>query len=123
MGEIHTSSQNNLIIMHDGEGISITRSEGVLKILGKKYSLLVIGVLGNNTAMNFNDIKKSVGCPRSNLLSVRLKEMSNASIIKRKVVDSHPISVEYSLTESGKELRENLIPLFRWIECNCYLKS
>ena len=123
MGEIHTSSQNNLIIMHDGEGISITRSEGVLKILGKKYSLLVIGVLGNNTAMSFNDIKKSVGCPRSNLLSVRLKEMSNASIIKRKVVDSHPISVEYSLTESGKELRENLIPLFRWIECNCYLKS
>ena len=109
--------------MHDGEGISITRSEGVLKILGKKYSLLVIGVLGNNTAMSFNDIKKSVGCPRSNLLSVRLKEMSNASIIKRKVVDSHPISVEYSLTESGKELRENLIPLFRWIECNCYLKS
>ena len=123
MGEIHTSSQNNVIIMHDGEGISITRSEGVLKILGKKYSLLVIGVLGNNTAMSFNDIKKSVGCPRSNLLSVRLKEMSNASIIKRKVVDSHPISVEYSLTESGKELRENLIPLFRWIECNCYLKS
>ena len=123
MGKIHTPSQNNVTIMRDGGSISITKSEGVLRILGKKYSLLIIGVLGNNSAMSFNDIKKSVGCPRSNLLSVRLKEMSNAGIIRRNVMDSHPISVKYSLTESGKELRENLIPLFRWIECNCYPKS
>ena len=109
--------------MHNGGAISITKSEGVLRILGKKYSLLIIGVLGNNAAMSFNDIKKSVGCPRSNLLSVRLKEMSNTGIIKRNVMDSHPVSVKYSLTESGKELREKLIRLFRWIECNCYLKS
>ena len=105
--------------MHDGGSISITKSEVVLKILGKKYSLLIIGVLGNNTAMSFNDIKKSVGCPRSNLLSVRLKEMSSTGIIKRDVMDSHPVSVKYSLTEGGKELRGNLIPLFKWIECNC----
>ena len=91
----------------------------MLKILGKKYSLLIIGVLGNNSAMSFNDIKKSVGCPRSNLLSVRLKEMSSTGIIKREVMDSHPVSVKYSLTEGGKELRGNLIPLFKWIECNC----
>lgn len=123
MGKINTSSQNNITIMHDGVGISITKSEGVLRILGKKYSLMIIGVLGNNNSMSFSDIKKSVGCPRSNLLSVRLKEMSNAGIIMRNVIESHPVSVRYSLTESGKELRENLIPLFKWIECNCYPKS
>lgn len=123
MGKINTSSQNNITIMHDGVGISITKSEGVLRILGKKYSLMIIGVLGNNNSMSFSDIKKSVGCPRSNLLSVRLKEMSNAGIIMRNVIESQPVSVRYSLTESGKELRENLIPLFKWIECNCYTKS
>ncbi len=123
MGKINTSSQNNITIMHDGVGISITKSEGVLRILGKKYSLMIIGVLGNNNSMSFSDIKKSVGCPRSNLLSVRLKEMSNAGIIMRNVIESQPVSVRYSLTESGKELRENLIPLFKWIECNCYPKS
>ena len=123
MGKINTPNQNNITIMHDGGGISITKSEGVLRILGKKYSLLIIGVLGNNNSMSFSDVKKSVGCPRSNLLSVRLKEMGNAGIIKRNVMESHPVSVKYSLTESGKELRENLIPLFKWIECNCYPKS
>jgi DNA-binding HxlR family transcriptional regulator len=123
MGKINTSSQNNITIMHDGVGISITKSEGVLRILGKKYSLMIIGVLGNNNSMSFSDIKKSVGCPRSNLLSVRLKEMSNAGIIMRNVIESQPVSVRYSLTEGGKELRENLIPLFKWIECNCYPKS
>ncbi len=123
MGEIQTPAKNNITIMHNGGCISITKSEGVLRILGKKYSLLIIGILGNNAAMSFNDIKKSVGCPRSNLLSLRLKEMSNAGIMKRNVMDSHPVSVKYSLTENGKELRENLIPLFKWIECHCYTKS
>ncbi len=123
MGEIQTPAKNNITIMHNGGCISITKSEGVLRILGKKYSLLIIGILGNNATMSFNDIKKSVGCPRSNLLSLRLKEMSNAGIMKRNVMDSHPVSVKYSLTENGKELRENLIPLFKWIECNCYTKS
>ena len=123
MGENSAPVKNHIIIMHDGGDISITKSEGVLKILGKKYSLLIIGILGNNAAMSFNDIKKSVGCPRSNLLSLRLKEMSNAGIMKRNVMDSHPVSVKYSLTENGKELRENLIPLFKWIECNCFPKS
>ena len=123
MGENSAPVKNNIIITHDGGDISITKSEGVLKILGKKYSLLIIGILGNNAAMSFNDIKKSVGCPRSNLLSLRLKEMSNAGIMKRNVMDSHPVSVKYSLTENGKELRENLIPLFKWIEGHCYTKS
>lgn len=123
MGKIQKLSQNNIIITHNGGSISITKSEEVLKILGKKYSLLIIGVLGNNNEMSFNDIKKSVGCPRSNLLSLRLKEMNNSGIIKRNVMGSYPVSVKYSLTESGRELRENLIPLFKWIECNCYVKS
>ncbi len=114
------SNHNNVIIMHNGETICITKSEEVLKILGKKYTLLIIGILGNNTEMSFNDIKKSVGCPRSNLLSMRLKEMEYTGIIKRKVMNSRPVSVKYSLTSSGNELRENLIPLFKWIEYNCY---
>ena len=107
------------IIKHNGIDISIKRSEEIIRILGKKYTLLIIGVLDSNSAMNFNNIKRYTGCPRSNLLSTRLKEMGRAGIVSRTISESYPIAVKYSLTSKGKELRENLIPLFKWVECNC----
>ncbi|MHB1440027.1 MAG: winged helix-turn-helix transcriptional regulator [Cuniculiplasma sp.] len=113
---------DNCTIMHNGREINIEKSEDVLRILGKKYSLLIIGVLGNFPSVNFNEIKKTVGCPRSNLLSARLKEMNAAGITQRIVNNLYPVSVKYELTKKGKELREKLIPLFMWIDCNCYFR-
>lgn len=109
-------------IEHNGKTINLRKSEDILKILGKKYSLIIIGVLGNYDSVNFNELKKIVGCPRPNLLSARLKEMSTAGITERIVVDHFPVSVKYQLTDKGKELREKLIPFFMWIDCNCYFK-
>ncbi len=109
-------------IKHDGKTINLRKSEDILKILGKKYSLIIIGVLGNYDSINFNELKKIVGCPRANLLSARLKEMSAAGITERRVVGLYPVSVKYQLTGKGKELREKLIPFFMWIDCNCYFK-
>jgi DNA-binding HxlR family transcriptional regulator len=109
-------------IRHEGRIINLRKSEDILKILGKKYSLIIIGVLGNYDSINFNELKKIVGCPRPNLLSARLKEMSAAGITERRVVDLYPISVKYQLTNKGRELREKLIPFFMWIDCNCFFK-
>jgi len=109
-------------IRHEGRIINLRKSEDILKILGKKYSLIIIGVLGNYDSINFNELKKIVGCPRPNLLSARLKEMSAAGITERRVVDLYPISVKYQLTNKGTELREKLIPFFMWIDCNCFFK-
>ncbi|MHB8395820.1 MAG: winged helix-turn-helix transcriptional regulator [Thermoplasmataceae archaeon] len=120
MEETRTIKPGNCTIMHNGREINIKKSEDILRILGKKYSLLIIGVLGNFPSVNFNELKRAAGCPRSNLLSARLKEMNAAGIIQRTVIDLYPVSVKYELTKKGKELREKLIPFFMWIDCNCY---
>ena len=36
------------------------------------------------------------------MLSKQLKEMENDTLVKRKVIKSNPINVEYSLTQFGK---------------------
>lgn len=119
MKEAHAADKRGYVIIHENLSINLERSEDILNLLGKKYSLLIIGILGNDTTMKFNDIKKILGCPSSKILIARLREMNSAEIIDRNVVQSSPISVMYSLTKKGIELRKNLIPLFSWIEHNC----
>jgi DNA-binding HxlR family transcriptional regulator len=104
------------MILHQEGRICLFPSEPFLRIIGKKYTILIIGLLGNEKTMSFNKIRKSIGNPRANLLSQRFKEMEELGLIERRVISTRPISVEYSLTEKGARLRENLIPLFRWIE-------
>jgi DNA-binding HxlR family transcriptional regulator len=104
------------MIMHDSREICILPSESVLKLIGKRYTLLIIGLLGNERSMHFNEILRSVGAARSNLISQRFKELESAGLVDRRIINTRPVGVEYSLTEKGLELREQLIPLFDWIE-------
>jgi len=104
------------MIIHDMREICILPSEAVLRLIGKKYTLLIIGLLGNEKSMHFNQVMRSVGATRSNLISQRFKELEKAGLVERKITNTRPVGVEYSLTERGQELRAKLIPLFDWIE-------
>jgi DNA-binding HxlR family transcriptional regulator len=109
-------AENACMIINGNRKICILPSEDILKLLGKKYTLLIIGLLGNEEGIGFNKVLESIGKPRANLLSHRFKEMEELNLVARRVVGGRPMSVEYSLTEKGNELRNNLIPLFDWIE-------
>ncbi|MBX8636706.1 MAG: helix-turn-helix transcriptional regulator [Thermoplasmata archaeon] len=111
-------SEKACMIRHGEKTICIFPSEAILRVLGKKYTLLIIGLLGNEKGMGFNKILESIGRPRANLLSMRFKELEVLNLIQRKVIDRRPLVVEYSLTDRGCELRDNLIQLFDWIEKN-----
>jgi len=104
-----------MISTEEGE-ICVYPSEDVLRLLGKEYTILVIGLLGNRGGAGFNEISRNVGNPRPNLLSIRLRELEDAGLVARRVVGSRPPRVEYSLTERGRELRRLLVPIFRWLE-------
>ena len=58
---------SQVLLIEDGTSlICIYPSINVLSILGKKYTVLVMGVIGNkNGKRNFNDIPK----PSSNMIS------------------------------------------------------
>ncbi len=104
-------------MISDGQNaICLYPSQETLKVLGKQYTLLIIGLLGNKGASGFNEILKSVGSPRANLLSMRMKELESLGLVSRRVTVDRPLRVEYSLTEKGVQLRELLIPVFRWLE-------
>ncbi|MGC8558150.1 MAG: winged helix-turn-helix transcriptional regulator [Nitrososphaeria archaeon] len=100
----------------EGRRVCLYPSEPIIRLVGKEYTILIVGFLGNTGKARFNEIARNVGNPRPNLLSHRLHEMEEAGLILRGVLHSKPVSVEYSLTDKGRELRRLLIPLFEWLE-------
>lgn len=88
---------------------------GLIDVIAKKWSLLIIGVLGNKGAMSFNELHRELRGISPKTLSKTLKELENHGLVTREVLDVKPPRVRYSLSKQGWELRSLLIPLLKWV--------
>lgn len=97
-----------------GQDYCIDPAGGVMGVLGRSWTLSLIGVLGNRGTLRFNELQDSVRGIGSKALAQRLKELAELGLISRNLFAEVPVRVEYHLTESGVELRQALIPLLSW---------
>ncbi len=88
--------------------------KGIIDVLSKKWTLLVIVAIGNHKSMRFNKIMEHFEGINPKTLSDRLKELENANLIIREAFPEVPLRVEYSLSKDGEELIEAIIPLMDW---------
>lgn len=86
----------------------------IISRLGDKWSLLVLATLSANGTMRFNDIHRSIGDVSQRMLTVTLRSLESDGLISRRIYAEIPPRVEYSLTESGKELMPYLNNLVEW---------
>lgn len=87
--------------------------EKTLKIVGKKYAVLIIRDLLTGKK-RFGELASSLSGISPRTLSARLDELEKDGILKRKVFPVIPLHVEYSLTKSGFELQEILDRMNQW---------
>ncbi len=98
------------MIYSDNEEMCIDPSLPVFNLLGKKYTLLILGVIGNNnTRKNFNDIINSIPGISKTILSKRLKELIGLNIISR---EENGL-ITYRLTGEGIKIRKGLIEFLK----------
>jgi DNA-binding HxlR family transcriptional regulator len=57
------------------------------------------------TPRRFSELKGDIAGISAKVLSTRLKELEEAGVVLREVMDTSPPTVEYSLTELGRELQ------------------
>ena len=81
-----------------------------------KWSLFVIYNLAYYDVLRFTAIKNNIRGISSRMLSVTLKKLENRQVIERTVFAEAPPTVEYKLTEFGKQLAEKTIDIN-----SCYL--
>jgi DNA-binding HxlR family transcriptional regulator len=80
--------------------------ENTFKIIGKKFTVLILRNMINGKQTRFNQLLKSLEGANPKTLSVRLREMEKIGLIKRKVYSHEtPIRVEYCPTEKGLALQ------------------
>ena len=92
--------------------------EGTIDIISKKWTLLVIGVLGNKGTARYARIEEELKGIRPKALTGVLRDLEKVGIVKRKVYPEVPPRVEYTLTKNGYELRKAIIPLLKWAASN-----
>jgi DNA-binding HxlR family transcriptional regulator len=102
------------MIRLDGREYCIDPVGGIMALLGKKWTLPLVGVLGNRPSSRFNELRDSVAGMGSKALAERLKELQRLGLVDRKVYPEVPVRVEYTLTGSGTALRRGLVPLLSW---------
>ena len=73
--------------------------EGLINIISKKWTLLVIGVLENKGKVRYSRIEEELKGIRPKTLTVVLRELEKAEIVKRMVFPEVPSRVEYSQSE------------------------
>ncbi|MHA1992269.1 MAG: winged helix-turn-helix transcriptional regulator [Candidatus Hodarchaeales archaeon] len=88
--------------------------EGIINIISKKCALVLIGTIGNQRVIRFNELQKKNAGISSKTLADRLKEQEKAGLIKREVFAEIPPRVEYFLTQDGIEVRNTMLPLMEW---------
>ena len=102
-------------MIDDGDRIvCIDPSLPLLSLIGRKYTMMILGVVGNTgNRKNFNEILRDIPYSSSTILSKRIKELIDFNLIRR---NAGPDGVTYSLTEYGQSVRTRLLPLLRLAE-------
>lgn len=102
------------VIVKDGREYCVYPLDDIVEALGKKWSLLLIGIIGNKSRTRFHEIQEALPGISPRTLTDRLRDLEKLRLVERRVFAEVPPRVEYTLSKNGSELRDALIPLLEW---------
>ena len=88
-------------------------SRRLLDRIGDRWTVLVVGVLGDGPR-RFSEIRRAVDGVSQKMLTQTLRGLERDGLVTRTVFAEVPPRVEYELTEAGRTLQEPLKALERW---------
>jgi DNA-binding HxlR family transcriptional regulator len=91
------------------------RYQRAAEIIGRRWTGAILRALIAGHA-RFSEIGRIVPGVSDRLLSERLKELEDEGIVKRTVTGSHPVRVDYELTEMGLALIPVVRAVAAWAE-------
>jgi DNA-binding HxlR family transcriptional regulator len=85
-----------------------------MDVLNGKWKISIISSICYYNTRRFSDILNDVPGVSNKMLSKELKELEMNKLIKRTVLDTQPVTVQYQLTEHGKTLQTIISNLTDW---------
>jgi DNA-binding HxlR family transcriptional regulator len=85
-----------------------------MDVLSGKWKISIISSICYYNKRRFSDILKDVDGISNKMLSKELKELEVNKLVKRTILDTQPISVQYELTAHGLTLKTIINNLTAW---------
>jgi DNA-binding HxlR family transcriptional regulator len=89
----------------------------ILDRVGDKWAVLILLLLRDDTK-RFNQLRRTIEGISQKMLSQVLKSLERDGLIRRRVIATVPVTVEYSMTPLGTTLAAAVDPLRDWAEKN-----
>ena len=91
-------------------------------VLGKRWNGMIVSSLGGGPSA-FVSLRRAVSGISDTVLSDRLAELAEAGLVARAVDAGPPVTVSYSLTDSGRGLLPILDQLDTWASANLEIRA
>ena len=101
-------------ICHTEPAVEVRR---VLDLVGDKWSLLVIALLGGGPH-RFTELQREIGSISRRMLTLTLRQLERNGLVLRTVYPVVPPHVEYQLTPLGYTLMEAIQGIVNWTVAN-----
>ncbi len=101
-------------LVRDPDDLCLHLLEGVINKIGDKWSILIIGTLGNFGVLRFGELRNKLVGISPKTLAEELRRLEETGLVRWQSFDEMPPRVEHSLNDDGKALRFALIPLLDW---------
>jgi DNA-binding HxlR family transcriptional regulator len=85
----------------------------ILDRIGDRWTVLVVGVLGDGDA-RFSELRRRIEGVSQKMLTQTLRGLERDGLVRRTVYPEVPVRVEYALTDAGRTLLEPLHALQEW---------
>lgn len=85
-----------------------------MEILSGKWKFHILGTLLQGGKMRFMDLLREIDGIAAKMLSKELQDMEINHLIKRTVLDTKPVTVEYEVTEYGRTIEPIIDEIAKW---------
>jgi DNA-binding HxlR family transcriptional regulator len=85
-----------------------------MDVLNGKWKIAIISSICCYGKRRFSDLLNDIEGISNRMLSKELKELEINKLVKRTVLDTQPITVQYELTEHGSTLKTIINNLTEW---------
>ncbi len=93
--------------------IEVQRTQAILAHIANKWSVLILTVLCSRPS-RFNEIMRRLDGITHKSLADALKRLERNGLVRREVLPTMPIGVEYTITPFGQSLQQPFTALYDW---------
>jgi DNA-binding HxlR family transcriptional regulator len=93
--------------------IDVLRTRPILEQIANKWSVLILTVLCTRPS-RFNEIMRRLDGITHKALADALKRLERSGLIRRDVLPTAPVGVEYTITPLGHSLQQPFAALYDW---------